>query len=99
QQTGQPAGVVAEAVEVRVDDQVAIAGPETDDVAPDLEAAEVLGVRRHHALRLPRGAGGEEDVGEVVGRDRRGARLRARVRDRVAAREEIVPPDRAGGGS
>ena len=59
--------LVAERVEERVDDQVAVALAEANDVRPHLEDAERLRVRRHDTLGLPGRAAREDDVGEVVG--------------------------------
>ena len=76
-QRGEPAGLVAERVEERVHDEVAVAGAQPDDVAPRLRtrAASAPWVAID-ALRVAGGARREEDVGEVVG-DRRAATRRS----------------------
>ena len=96
-QRGEPPGLVAEGVEERVDDQVAVAGPQADDVAPRLVGAQRRAVGLHDALRVPGGPGGEEDVGEVVGRHRRGAGVDLGRVDAVARRQERVPSRRCVG--
>src|SRR4029453_4979006 len=88
---GEPAGLVAEAVEERVDDEIAISLAEPDRGAPCLEAAQVLGVRGHDALRLPGRARGEQDVREVAGLDLGDPPARVRLRHRRAFAEERRP--------
>ena len=67
-EAGDDAGLVPEGVEERVDDEVAVVAAEADDGRPVGEAAQRLAVGGDHALRVPRGARREEDVGRVVAR-------------------------------
>ncbi|MNQ73226.1 hypothetical protein D3C85_879500 [compost metagenome] len=60
----QPAGLVAEGVEERIDDQVAIALAQTDDIAPVPHDSQVLAVAGHHAFGFTSGARGEQHVGQ-----------------------------------
>ena len=68
-------GLVAEVVEERVDAEVAVGAGELTAGRPGRGRVEGLPVRAQHALAAAGGAGGEEDVGDVVGRDGRGARV------------------------
>ena len=52
QDARHPAGLVAERVEERVDDEVAVALAQADHVGPRLVDAQRLAVRDHHALRV-----------------------------------------------
>ena len=91
QQACEPARLVAEGMEERVDDQVAIAMPQTDDRGPRIENADVLRVRAHHALRLAGGARGEENVGDILGAQPREPRIELRAGNGGAGGEEFVP--------
>ena len=68
-QAGDDARLVAEGVEERVHDQVAVALTQAGQLAPHLVAAQCLGVRDHRALGPAGGTGGEDDVGGVLGPD------------------------------
>ncbi|MDT4849749.1 hypothetical protein FQZ97_838770 [compost metagenome] len=62
----EPTRLEAEAVEERVDDQVAVAWLQADDLAPVVEQAQVLAMGTEHALGVAGGAGGEHQVREAV---------------------------------
>ena len=66
QQARHHAGLVAERVGERVDQQVAVARPQAGQLAPGHVQRDPLPVGEHRALRVPGGAGGEEDVADVV---------------------------------
>lgn len=66
-------GLVAERVEERVHDQVAVLPGDLAELTPDPRDADGLPMRGAGALAAAGGAGGEEDVGEVVGGDCGGA--------------------------
>ena len=87
-------GLVAEDVEERVRDQVAVAGAQVGPVAPVEVRAQRLAVRHHDALGVPGGARREHDVARIVGADRRDARVELGGGHRAAARDEVVPGDR-----
>ncbi len=98
-QAGQNAGLVAEVVEERVDAQVAVGAGDLSARRPRRRRVERLPVRAQRALAAAGGAGGEQDVGDVVGLDRRGAghpprrgRFRARrTRPRFRRPSRSVP--------
>ena len=88
-QAGQDAGLVAEVVEERVDAQVAVVAGDLAARRPRRGRVERLPVCAQHALAAAGGAGGEQDVGDVVGRDGGGAGVdRGEI---GAARDELVP--------
>ena len=68
-EAGEDPGVQAKGVEERVDDQVAVPGPEPDDIAPRLEGPTDRRVPEHGALRGSGGARCEHEVAEVVALD------------------------------
>ena len=74
EQPDDDADLVAEGVEERVDHQVAVVLAHAAQLGPRPRDADGLAVGAHRALGAPGGAGGEEDVGDVVGGDRVGAR-------------------------
>ena len=91
----EDAGLQTERVEERVDDEVAVAGPEADDGRPRVVRLHARAVRQHRAFRSAGRARREQDVGE-----RRAGELVAAGRDRLrgdglAAGEEVGPVDRA----
>ena len=90
----EAAGLVAEDVEERVRDQVAVAGAQVGPVAPVEVRAQRLAVRHHDALRAPGRARREHDVARIVGADRRDPRVEIGVGHRAAAVDEVVPADR-----
>ena len=94
----EAAGLVAEDVEERVRDQVAVAGAEVGPVAPVEVRAQRLAVRHHDALRAAGRSRREHDVARVVGADRRDARVEIGVGHRAPAGDEVVPGDRRAGG-
>ena len=100
-QAGQDAGLVAEVVEERVDAQVAVVAGDLAARGPRRRADERLPVRAQHALAAAGGAGREEDVGDVVGRDGCGARVDASPRSAPRATNSSQVPssllDRARG--
>ena len=67
QQADHDADLVAEGVEERVDHQVAVVAGGPRRARPTPRDADGLAVRAHRALAATGGAGGEEDVGHVVG--------------------------------
>ena len=88
-QAGQDAGLVAEVVEERVDAEVAVGAGELAARRPRGGCVERLPVRAQHALAAAGGAGGEQDVGDVVGRDGGGAGVdRGEI---GSAGDELVP--------
>ena len=88
-QTGQDAGLVAEIVEERVDAEVAVVAGDLADGRPCRRAGQRLPVGAQHAFAAAGGAGGEQDVGEVFGPDRRGPRVGRS--DIGAAAYKVVP--------
>src|SRR4051812_33834305 len=62
QQAGEDAGLVAEGVEERVDDQVTVTLVQPDDLAPGGEDAQRLCLRRDHRLGPAGRTGREEEV-------------------------------------
>ena len=72
-QAGQDPGLVAEVVEERVDAQVAVVAGDLAAGRPRRRTGQRLPVRAQHAFAAAGGAGGEQDVGDVVGPDRGGA--------------------------
>ena len=92
-QPREPAGLVAEGVEERVDDEVTVAFAQPDDLAPVAETPQRLRVREHGALRVPGRTRREEDVGDVVAADREGAGFGDVRRHLAGAGEEVVPRD------
>ena len=72
-QAGQDAGLVAEVVEERVDAQVAVVAGDLAVGGPRRRARQRLPVRAQHTFAAAGGAGGEQDVADVVGRDGGGA--------------------------
>ncbi len=74
-QAGQQACLVAEGVEERCDDEHPLALPEPHRVGPGAEEPDALAVGGDGALGLPGGAGGEDDVARVLGRDGAGRLL------------------------
>ena len=66
-QAGQDAGLVTEVVEERVDAQVAVVAGDLAAGGPRRRAGQRLPVRTQHAFAAAGGAGGEQDVGDVVG--------------------------------
>lgn len=91
QQAGNDARLVAEGVEERVQQEVAVAGSQGDLVRPLLVEADRLSVCRHHALGAARGAGGVEDVAEVVGTHGGGAGQAFGVGDSFARLQVRLP--------
>ena len=95
----EAAGLVAEDVEERVRDQVAVAGAQVGPVAPVEVRAQRLAVRHHDALRVPGRARREHDVARIVGADRRDARVEvARRAPRVPRATKSSQRDRGGVG-
>ena len=94
----EDAGLQAERVEERVDDEVAVALAQPDDIRPGVVRAHARPVREHRALRAAGRARGEEDVGEVVAGERVAARGELFGDHAVGAVQELVPPDGAGAG-
>ena len=72
-QARQDSGLVTEVVEERVDAQVAVVAGDLAALGPCRRAGQRLPMRAQRALAAAGGAGREEDVGDVVGLDRRGA--------------------------
>src|SRR4030095_16518615 len=70
-----------------------IALAEPDELAPGRERPEVLAVRGHHALRVAGRPRREDEVREVVGRDRESGGARVGFRNRSRSREKILPRD------
>src|SRR5271170_7967233 len=66
-QAGQDSGLVAEVVEERVDAEVAVVAGDLAAGRPRRRTGQRLPVRTQYAFAAAGGAGGEEDVGEVVG--------------------------------
>ena len=93
QQSDDDADLVAEGVEERVHHQVAVLRSDPAEAAPCVRNPDRLPVRAHRALGAPGGAGGEQDVGDVVGGDPVGPRLDL-VCERVVA--ELGHPVEAG---
>ena len=83
-----PPGLVAEAVEERRDDEIAVAVAEAEVRTPALERAQALRVGEQHALGTAGRSRREHDVGDVVTVDRVDPRDRGVFVDRVAAGEE-----------
>ena len=71
-QAGQDAGLIAEVVEERVDAEVAVGAGDLPARRPRRGRVQRLPVRAQRALAAAGGAGGEQDVGDVVGFDRGG---------------------------
>ena len=91
-QAGQDPGLVAEVVEERVDAQVAVVAGDLAARRPRRRAGQRLPVRAQHTFAAAGGAGGEQDVGEVVGVYRGGAGIGgAQGCTAGAARHEVVP--------
>ena len=91
-QARQDAGLVTEVVEERVDAQVAVVAGDLAALGPRRRAGQRLPMRAQRALAAAGGAGGEQDVGDVVGLDRRGARVDGLEGSGfLAARDELVP--------
>ena len=67
-QAGQDPGLVAERVEERVDDQVAVPSAQPDHLGPGGEGPQRLAVGGHRPLGVPGRPRGEDQVGEVVRR-------------------------------
>ena len=85
EQAGDDAGLVAEAVEERVDHEVAVGGGRPRRTPPRRSATPIdLAVRAHHALAAAGRARGEQDVADVVRADCRGTRVRGLGGDRRA---------------
>ena len=95
-QASQDARLVAEGVEERVHDEVAVAGTQSDHLRPRGERPERLAVGGHGPLRVPGGTRREHEVGQVG----RGDRRRTAGGDVGLAprgpRQERLPPDRRG---
>ena len=70
QQAADPASLVAERVKERVDDQVPIARPDSDLLAKFVKRAKKLALGAQHALGFAGGAGGEQQVADMLGRYR-----------------------------
>ncbi len=68
-QAGQDAGLVAEVVEERVDAQVAVVAGDLPVGGPGCRGRQRLPVRAQHAFAAAGGAGGEQDVADVLGCD------------------------------
>ena len=77
---GQNSGLVPEVVEERVDAQIAVGSSHLAARRPRGRRRERLPVRTQHTLAATGGAGGEQDVGDVVGAycGRAGIHLRQR---------------------
>ena len=86
QDAREDAGLEPEGVEERVDDEVAVAVAQADDVGPRVVRADARAVGQHRALGLPGRARGEEDVGEVVAGRARAPRASTLGADRRSAR-------------
>ena len=71
-QAGQDPRLVPEGVEERVDDQVAVALVQADDLGPGGKGPQGLTVGGHRPLGVAGGPRGEDEVGEVAGGDRGG---------------------------
>ena len=98
QQAGDDAGLVAEGVEERVDDEIAVALLETGQFAPDVVRAQGLRVGDHRAFGVAGGAGGEDDVRRGVGAQRVGTGAHRRAGHRLPGGEEVPPGHEVGGG-
>ena len=85
-QAREDAGLQPERVEERVDDEIAVAGPEPDHGRPRVVRLHARAVREHRALGPAGRARGEEDVGERVAGERGAALVDAR-RPRLRRRE------------
>ena len=85
-QAGEDAGLQAERVEERVDDEVAVAVPEPDHRRPRVVRLHARAVREHRALRPAGRARREEDVGEGVAGERGARALRSPCRRRSRRR-------------
>jgi hypothetical protein len=72
-QAGQDAGLVPEVVKERVDAQVAVIAGDLAVGGPRHRGRERLPVRAQHTFAAAGGAGGEQDVADVVGHDGGGA--------------------------
>ena len=90
-QAGDDPGLVAEGVEERVHDQVAVALAQSGELAPHVVAAQGLGVGDDGALGAAGGAGGEDDVRGRLGADRLRALADRLGRYGVPARQEVLP--------
>ncbi len=88
-QAGQDPGLVAEVVEERVDAEVAVVAGDLAAGRPRGRPGQRLPVRAQHAFAAAGGAGGEQDVGQVVGSDRGRSRVgRRQVGPRA---DKLVP--------
>ena len=85
-EAGQDARVEAKGVEIRVDDQVAVAGSQADHLAPRLEAPADGGVDEHGTFGQAGGARGEHDVAKIVAASPRRPGRRRRPRHTRSAR-------------
>ena len=94
EQTDDDADLVAEGVEERVDHQVAVVLPDPAELGPRARDADGLAVRAHRALGAAGGAGGEQDVGDVVRADRGAGRRGAAAPGRPGRREGRRPARR-----
>ncbi|MGX1504290.1 UNVERIFIED_CONTAM: hypothetical protein RKD43_002915 [Streptomyces graminofaciens] len=90
-EAGDDARLVAEGVEERVHDQVAVTLAQPGELAPQVVAAQGLGVGDDRALGAAGGAGGEDEIGGVVGGDGGGALPHLPGVHAVAAGEEVLP--------
>ena len=91
----EDAGLQPEGVEERVDDQVAVAFPQPDHRRPRVVRADGRLVAQHRALGHAGGAGGEQDVAQVVGPDRGGPGRDIGPVDLAGPFEEVGPRRRA----
>jgi hypothetical protein len=94
-QAGQDARLEPEAVEERVDDQVAVAGVEPRDARPRLGHTQRLPVRAHRTLAAPGRAGREQNVADVLGGDGVGPAVDLVDRHLAGPAEQLGPAQRA----
>src|SRR6476620_10010760 len=91
-QARQDSGLITEVVEERVDAQVAVVAGDLAALGPCRRAGQRLPMRAQRALAAAGGAGREENVGDVVGLDRRGANFNGLEGSGfLAPRDELVP--------
>ena len=88
-EAGQNAGVEAESVEVGVDDQIAVADPQTDHLAPRLEAPADGGMDEHGPLGQSGSSRCEHDVAEIVAAHRSSPSVAVGLADLVGPVEEL----------
>ncbi len=92
-QAGQDAGLEAEAVEERVDHEVAVGAGEAPALGPGPGDGQRLPVGRHRPLAPPGRARGEQDVADVPGTHRAGALGGHAGRDRCRPLQQLAPAE------